>query len=60
VALAAELGGAAKPSGAGGGDCAIALFEHPDVAADFRQRCAAAGTPPIEVNLAPGAGVVVC
>jgi phosphomevalonate kinase len=60
VALAAELGGAAKPSGAGGGDCAIALFEHPDLAAAFRQRCAAAGTPPIEVNLAPGAGVVVC
>jgi phosphomevalonate kinase len=38
AALARELGGAAKPSGAGGGDVGIAFFADPDSAAVFRTR----------------------
>jgi phosphomevalonate kinase len=34
--LARELGGAAKPSGAGGGDVGVAFFSDPDSAAAFR------------------------
>ena len=40
AALARELGGAAKPSGAGGGDVGIAFFSDPDSAAAFRTRVA--------------------
>jgi len=56
AALAAEHGGAAKPSGAGGGDVAVALFPDPDRRADFARACAAAGLRPIAVEVAPGAG----
>ncbi len=38
AALARELGGAAKPSGAGGGDVGVAFFFDPDSAAAFRTR----------------------
>ena len=38
--LARELGGAAKPSGAGGGDVAVAFFSDPDSAEAFRNRIA--------------------
>jgi phosphomevalonate kinase len=55
AALARAHGGAAKPSGAGGGDCAVALFDEPDAGAAFAQACAAAGLPPIPVSPAPGA-----
>lgn len=37
--LARELGGAAKPSGAGGGDLGIALFADAAAAASFTSRC---------------------
>ncbi|HJL05031.1 MAG: hypothetical protein CMN31_27055 [Sandaracinus sp.] len=40
--LAAAAGGRAKPSGAGGGDVAIAFFTSDEAAADFEARCAAA------------------
>lgn len=36
--LARELGGAAKPSGAGGGDVGVAFFSDPDSAEAFRNR----------------------
>ena len=36
--LAAEVGGAAKPSGAGGGDVGIAVLPDPEAAAEFRTR----------------------
>lgn len=37
--LARSLGGAAKPSGAGGGDLGIALFAEPEAATAFSSRC---------------------
>lgn len=40
-ALAQEVGGAAKPSGAGGGDVALALFTDRDAENEFRARCTA-------------------
>jgi phosphomevalonate kinase len=40
AALARELGGAAKPSGAGGGDVGVAFFSDPHSAAAFRARVA--------------------
>jgi phosphomevalonate kinase len=36
--LASEVGGAAKPSGAGGGDVGIAFLPDPEAAAEFRTR----------------------
>jgi phosphomevalonate kinase len=39
--LARELGGAAKPSGAGGGDVGIAFFAEPEAATTFAGRCSA-------------------
>ena len=54
-AVARELGGAAKPSGAGGGDCAVALLPDPEAEAAFCARLAALGLPRIPVALAPGA-----
>jgi phosphomevalonate kinase len=41
--LALRSGGAAKPSGAGGGDVALALFTDPDSTDLFRAGCARAG-----------------
>jgi phosphomevalonate kinase len=55
-ALAREHGGAAKPSGAGGGDCAVALFACPESEVAFLARCAALGLPPIPVRVAAPAG----
>jgi len=40
AALAREMGGAAKPSGAGGGDVGLAFFPDPDAAHGFRRRAA--------------------
>ena len=57
AALARELGGAAKPSGAGGGDVGVAFFSEPDAAAAFRARVA-----PLDLRIlsiitgAPGLG----
>ena len=52
---AREAGGAAKPSGAGGGDVAIGVFPSADAAARFERLCAAAGLRLLSVQLgAPG------
>ena len=53
--LAEDHGGAAKPSGAGGGDIAIAIIPDPDARAAFVRACAAAGLPEVPADLAPGA-----
>ncbi|MFC8717276.1 phosphomevalonate kinase [Kitasatospora sp. NPDC057198] len=53
--VAETAGGAAKPSGAGGGDCGIALFDagaRHDIS-QVRQRWAAAGVLPLPVRTAP-------
>lgn len=55
AALARAHGGAAKPSGAGGGDVAVALFPDPERRAAFARACAVEGLRPIEVAVAPGA-----
>lgn len=56
--LAADFGGAAKPSGAGGGDIAVALL--PDAASTeaFAAAVTAAGFLVLPVRPAPGAGPV--
>jgi phosphomevalonate kinase len=43
AALATRFGGAGKPSGAGGGDCAIAVLPDDDARAGFEAACKAAG-----------------
>jgi phosphomevalonate kinase len=53
--LARRHRGAAKPSGAGGGDCAVAAFDRPDDAAAFEAEAAAAGLPLLPCALAGGA-----
>jgi len=50
--LAEAHGGAAKPSGAGGGDCAVALFPSPARQSAFEAACAAAGFAVIPISLA--------
>lgn len=57
VALARAHGGAAKPSGAGGGDCAVALLPDPDARAAFITACEGEGLAHIPVAAAPGARV---
>jgi phosphomevalonate kinase len=56
--LAGRYGGAAKPSGAGGGDVAVALFADPEAAVAFAAACEGSGLPVIPVNIAPGACVI--
>ncbi len=48
--LATALGGAAKPSGAGGGDVGVAFFTGPDALAEFSKRCPA-GTSILDVRV---------
>jgi phosphomevalonate kinase len=52
---ARDLGGAAKPSGAGGGDCAIALFDERDAQERFITVCAQNNWTVIPVGIASGA-----
>jgi mevalonate kinase len=52
AALARELGGDAKPSGAGGGDVGVALFATPEAAALFARACQPALSV-LDVSLAP-------
>lgn len=52
TALAESFGGAAKPSGAGGGDCAVALLPDPAAEQAFRAGLAAAGLIEISVQIA--------
>jgi len=55
AALARAHGGAAKPSGAGGGDVALAFFADASAADAFTQACPSAGLDPVDVALgAPG------
>ena len=54
AALARAHGGAAKPSGAGGGDVVIALFDAPKQRASFEGAAAAAGFAVVDVEVAPG------
>ncbi|MFT5585977.1 MAG: phosphomevalonate kinase [Cognaticolwellia sp.] len=55
AALAEAHGGAAKPSGAGGGDVAIALVPDPQARASFTAACALEGLTPVPIQLAVGA-----
>lgn len=55
MTLARDHGGAAKPSGAGGGDVAVAWLPDPDAEAAFLSACATVGLPPIAVSIARGA-----
>ena len=55
--LAREFGGAAKPSGAGGGDCAIALFPDPDSTQAFISACEERGRTVIPIKVAGPAAV---
>jgi phosphomevalonate kinase len=57
AALARAHGGAAKPSGAGGGDCAVALLPDPVATRAFEAACGAVGLVVIPVRPAPGASV---
>jgi phosphomevalonate kinase len=50
--LARDFGGAAKPSGAGGGDCAIALFPDADAEQGFLRALQKRGRTVIPVNVA--------
>ena len=52
VALARRAGAAAKPSGAGGGDCGIALARSPEEAAAVRAAWAADGLVPLALSIA--------
>ncbi|MFJ4094113.1 phosphomevalonate kinase [Kitasatospora sp. NPDC089913] len=54
--IAQELGGAAKPSGAGGGDCGIALLDDPNLVQELRHRWAAAGVQPVHLHAASERG----
>ncbi|MCP4808505.1 MAG: hypothetical protein GY913_18805 [Proteobacteria bacterium] len=58
AALAQDHGGAAKPSGAGGGDVAIALFDDPDAMERFAQSCALDGLTPIPIHVVPSLSVL--
>ncbi len=53
-ALAHEHGGAAKPSGAGGGDVAVAVIPEPEARQAFARACDAEGLTPIPVQVVPG------
>lgn len=57
AALARDHGGAAKPSGAGGGDVAVAILHDPDARAAFAAACAAEGLPPIDIEVASGVDI---
>lgn len=55
--LARDHGGAAKPSGAGGGDVAVAVIPDPDARRAFSLACAAEGLTPIPVRIVGGVSV---
>jgi phosphomevalonate kinase len=52
AALAESHGGGAKPSGSGGGDCAVALFDDPEAEGAFVRACARAGHVVVDANVA--------
>ena len=49
--LARECGGAAKPSGAGGGDVAIGFFPDPEAHQRYERACADAGFEVLDIDL---------
>lgn len=51
AALARELGGAAKPSGAGGGDIAIAILRSQDAVLELSRRAPSLGLTPLSIAL---------
>ncbi len=51
--LASAHGGAAKPTGAGGGDIALAAFADGDAAAAFQRQVSARGLRPLALNVDP-------
>jgi phosphomevalonate kinase len=51
--LAAEVGGAAKPSGAGGGDVGIAFLPDPEAAREFRARATDVGLGILDLYVDP-------
>lgn len=51
AARAARFGGASKPSGAGGGDVAVAFFDDADAARAFRFACEAEGHAALDLAL---------
>lgn len=53
VRIARAHGAGAKLSGAGGGDCGIALTQHANVPTRIRDDWAAAGITPLDLHLAP-------
>ena len=55
AALARAHGGGAKPSGAGGGDIAVAWLPEAEAELSFQQACRAEGLVPILIHAAPGA-----
>lgn len=57
AALAESLGGAAKPSGAGGGDIAVAIFPDPARQSAFEAACAELGLVVIPCPVAEPAGL---
>ena len=55
INMAEDLGGAAKPSGAGGGDIAVAFFTDPDAMDAFKVLCIRYELPVLELSAhAPG------
>ena len=52
--IAEAFGGAAKPSGAGGGDCAVALLPDPSARDAFLLAITAGGFGVVSSKLAPG------
>ena len=52
--LASRFGGASKPSGAGGGDVAIAFFPNSSYASAFADACASGGMRPLPFGLGDG------
>lgn len=55
MTLAEEAGGAAKPSGAGGGDIAVAFFDSEDALHAFRMQCIRHELTPLNLKMnAPG------
>ncbi|MEQ1569149.1 MAG: hypothetical protein ABMA64_26170 [Myxococcota bacterium] len=57
VRLAEAHGGAAKPSGAGGGDIVVALFDAPEGRLAFEEAARAGGYRVVPCAVAPGAAV---
>jgi phosphomevalonate kinase len=58
VRLALDHGGAAKPSGAGGGDIVVALFDDPSARVAWESAATSRGFLVVPVAIAPGAELI--